>query len=179
MMHVRAAVLAAAPAAAQTEAPTCAERGQSRLAVMVPPGRTEDEIRDAARSGALAPQGTEVFILPAGHFTRMRNGKQHGERMNGVLRGLLNMNMQVEGSGTVLMRLDESGAVAEVRPNTGSGHLDRQLARVWRQAEWEPYVIGGCRMAAWIHVPLSFRSDQSYSDGGSRHQIEVRPGSPR
>lgn len=173
-----AAFLAGSAASAQEaapEAPTCAEQGLQRLAVMVPPGRDAEEIRAAARDGHLAPAGTEVFILPPGHFTRMRNDREHGERLSGMLRGLLNEGVSVEGTGTVLMLLDEAGAVAEVRPNTGSERIDRQMIRVWRRAQWEPYTVGGCRVRAWIHVPLAFTSESSYSAHGSERRIEVRP----
>jgi len=175
------ALLAGGAARAQDEPapPTCAERGLARLAVMVPPGRDAEEIRAAARAGSLAPAGTEVFILPPGHFTRVRNAKEHGERMTGMLRGLLALGVQAEGTGTVLMLLDEAGAVAEVRPNTGNARLDRQLDRIWRRAEWEPYTVGGCRVRAWIHVPLAFSSENSYSDSGSERRMEIRPAPPR
>jgi hypothetical protein len=63
-----ATLLAATQAPAQetqlAAAPTCAEQGRQLIAVMVPLGRTEEEVRALADSGALAPRGTAVAILP-------------------------------------------------------------------------------------------------------------------
>ena len=127
-----AALLAATGARAQdaelAAAPTCAEQGMQRLAVMVPPGRTADEVRELARTGALAPAGTEVFILPAGHFTRMKNEDVFKSRMNRMLHHFLEQGIKVEGNVSILLLLDESGAVAEIHPNTRNRRLDRELA---------------------------------------------------
>jgi len=109
-------------------APTCAEQGMQRVALTVPPGRTQDEVRELPRTGALAPAGTEVFILPRGHLTRMKNEEE----------------------------------------------LDRELVRTCRDAAYEPYVINGCRVRAYVRVPFAFSSDYNLT----RREIEVKPVRP-
>ncbi len=185
-MYLRAALLcaaallpawagASAQAADSTEStPTCAERGMQRLAVMVPPGRTEDDVRQLAQNGSLAPNGTEVFILPAGHFTAMRNGEAYQSRLNTMLRRFLDDGGEVQGTASILLLLDENGAVTEIHPNTRNRRLDREMTRMWTGAAFEPYRIGGCRVRAWIHVPLTFSSDFGYT----HRRIEVKPGQP-
>lgn len=155
-------------------APTCAERGMQRVAVMVPPGRTEDEVRELARNGALAPAGTEVFILPTGHLTRMKNAEAFRERMNRMLYHFLDRGTRVDGTVSILLLLDESGAVAEVHPHTRNRQLDRELVRTYSDAAFEPYVIDGCRLRAYVHVPFSISSDYNLT----RREIEVKPVQP-
>lgn len=155
-------------------APTCAERGMQRLAVMVPPGRTEDEVRELARNGALAPNGTEVFILPTGHLTRLKNADVVRERINRMLYHYLDRGIKVDGTVSILLFLDESGAVAEVRPNTGNRQLDRELVRAYTDAAFEPYVIDGCRLRAYVHVPFAISSDYDLT----RREIEMKPVRP-
>jgi hypothetical protein len=180
-MHILTAalLLAAGAASAQTpdstpSAPTCAQQGMQRLAVMVPPGRTADEVRELARSGSLAPNGTEVFIVPAGHFTRMRNEAAYRSRLDAMLRGFLANGGEVQGTASILLLLDENGAVTEIHPNTRNRRLDREMTRMWTGAAFEPYRIGGCRVRAWIHVPLTFASDF----GLTHRRIQVKPGQP-
>lgn len=155
-------------------APTCAEQGTQRLAVMVPFGRTEDEVRELARGGALAPQGTEIAILPLGSYTQMKNGEAFSNRMKRMLNHFLDQGTKVDGTVSVLLFLDENGAVTEVHPNTRNRRLDRELTNIWKDAAFDPYVIGGCRVRAYIHVPLNFSSDYSLT----RSEIQVRPGQP-
>jgi hypothetical protein len=173
-----AALLLATGARAQdaqlAAAPTCAEQGMQRIAVMVPPGRTVDEVRELARTGALAPAGTEVFILPAGHFTRLKNEQLYRERMNRMLQHFLDRGTKVDGNVSILLLLDESGAVAEVHPNTRNRQLDRELLNTWKDLGFEPYVIDGCRVRAYIHVPFAFTSDYGFT----RSEIEVKPVPP-
>lgn len=172
-----AATLLLAPGARAQEiadVPTCAEQGTQRLAVMVPPGRTEDEVRELARSGALAPAGTEVFILPAGHFTRMKNEDVFKSRMSRMLHHFLDLGTKVEGNVSILVLVDENGAVAEVHPNTRNRQLDRELTNTWKDVTFEPYTIGGCRVRAYIQAPFSFSSDY----GLTRREIEVKPVQP-
>jgi hypothetical protein len=155
-------------------APTCAEQGVRRVAVMVPLGRTQEEVRALADSGALAPRGTEVAILPLGSYTRLRNEHAFKNRMRRMMRELMDEGSEVAGTVSILLHLDENGKVTEVHPNTGDRRLDRELTNVWRDAAFEPYVIGGCRVRAYIHAPYSFSADHDYT--GSRTQATpVRP----
>lgn len=175
---ILATLLLASGAQAQTtelaDAPTCAEQGMQRLAVMVPPGRTADDVQELARTGALAPAGTEVFILPAGHFTRMKNEEAYESRMNRMLHHFLGRGMAVDGTVSTLLLLDESGAVTEVHPNSRHRQLDRELRSLWKDAAFEPYIIDGCRVRAYIHVPFAFSSDYAHT----RREIEVKPVQP-
>jgi outer membrane biosynthesis protein TonB len=86
----------------------------------------------------------------------------------------VDQDTELAGTASILLYLDESGKVTEVHPNTGDRRLDRELTNVWRDAAFEPYVIGGCRVRAYIHVPLSFSSDHDFT--GSR--IHVKPVQP-
>ncbi len=173
-----AAVLAAADASAQADTtfatPTCAERGMQRLAVMVPPGRTADDVRQLAQNGSLAPNGTEVFIVPAGRFTAMRSEAAYRTRLNTMLRRFLDDGGEVQGTASILLLLDENGAVTEIHPNTRNRRLDREMTRMWTGAAFEPYQIDGCRVRAWIHVPLTFSSDFGLTD----RRIEVKTAQP-
>jgi TonB family protein len=166
-----AAVLAVAPLRAAAQAPdsaaagpSCAEHGIRRLVVMVPPGRTPDEIRTLAAEGQLAPAGTEVLVVLPGEFTALRNERRFNDRMTSLLYTFMRQGTQVDGTVSFLIQLDDRGAVTSVHPNTGNRQVDRQLERAWKTAEFEPYTIGGCRVPAWIQVPLAFRSDYSLTE---------------
>ena len=177
MMLALAATLAGAGGAAGQDTaamPTCDEQGTKRLVVMIPPGRTEDEMKELVRRGALAPAGTEVFVIPAGHFTRMKNEKEFGERLGSMLNGLMIGGLKVDGTVSVVVQLDAQGTVASVNPGTGNRRLDRELTRIWREAEFEPYHVGGCRVPAWINAPLAFTSDRSWTQS----RLEVKPVQP-
>jgi hypothetical protein len=173
-----AALLAATQARAQdtqpAAEPTCAEQGKQLIAVMVPLGRTEDEVRALADSGALAPRGTAIAILPLGSYTELKHEQAFRSRMRRMLGRFVDQNTEVAGTVSILLYLDESGKVTEVHPNTGDPRLDRELTNVWKDAAFEPYVIGGCRVRAYIHVPLSFSSENDFL--GNR--IHVKPVQP-
>lgn len=180
MILALAATLAGAGVAAGQEAdgaaamPTCAEQGTRRLVVMIPPGRTEAEVNGLVRSGALAPAGTEVFVIPTGHLTRIRNEKEFLGRFNAMLHGFMFGELKVDGTVSVVLHLDAQGAVGVVNPSTGNRRLDRELTRIWREAEFEPYQVGGCRVPAWVNVPFAFSSDYSLT----QNRIEVKPVQP-
>lgn len=165
-----ASAASAQAAGSADAAPTCAERGMQRLAVMVPPGRTADDVRQLAQNGSLAPNGTEVFIVPAGHFTALRDEAGYRSRMSRMMHRFLDDGGEVQGTASVLLLLDENGAVTEIHPNTRNKRLDREMTRMWTGGAFEPYQIDGCRVRAWIHVPLSFSSDFGLTD----RRIEVK-----
>jgi hypothetical protein len=115
-----------------------------------------------------------VFILPAGHITRLKNEAAYRSRVDAMLRGFLADGGEVQGTASVLLLLDEDGKVTEIHPNTRNRRLDREMARMWTGAAFEPYRIGGCRVRAWIHVPLTFSSDF----GLTHRRIELKTVQP-
>jgi hypothetical protein len=142
---------------------------------MVPPGRTADEMRRALASGTSLPAGTQVTILATGDLMPMRNGAWFDERMRGTLLSFLDTGHKIDGTINTLLVLDEKGVVVESRPGTGNRDVDRRLDRTWKLARFEPYQIGGCRVRAYVHVPLSFTSDFSLQE----RRLDVRVPKPR
>ena len=153
--------------------PDCAAQG-TKLVVMVPPGRTEAEMQELVRRGALAPAGTEVLVIPAGAYTQIKNEKEFRERFSAMLHGLMYGGLKVDGTVSVVLQLDAQGAVASVNPSSGNRRLDRELTRIWKEAAFEPYHIGGCPVPAWINVPFAFSSDLNWTHSS----IEVKPVQP-
>jgi hypothetical protein len=165
----------AAPAMGDASAaPACSEQGVQRVAVMVPPGQTTAELRALLAGGSLFPPGTEAVILQPGQIAPLRDARAFDEQLRLTLDRLLRNDIMISGTVSALLVLDASGAVREVHPNSGNRDVDRSLVATWRHALFEPYVHEGCRVPAWIHVPLSFASDWS----ASRRQTEVRAGPP-
>jgi hypothetical protein len=170
-----------ASAQAADPAPTCAEQGHQRVAVMIPPGKSVDETREIVSTSF--PAGTQIRILAPGDLMPMTNGEKFDVWMTDALYSLLNTGLKIEGSMTTLLVLDESGAVVEAHPSTGTHQVerrlkhqvDRTLQRTWMLARFEPYEVGGCRVRAYVHVPLSFRSDFSLQE----RRLDVRPVEPR
>lgn len=160
---------------ADAATPACAETGVQRVAVMVPPGKTADEIRTAVTQGGMFAEGTQVVILNLGEYTPMLNREQFSRQMNLVLTRFLDEGTKIDGTLSVLLTVDESGQVTDAKPNTGNGHVDRMIGNAWKRAQFAPYAIGGCRMKAWISVPLAFSSDWSLDE----RRVEVRPTTPR
>jgi hypothetical protein len=160
---------------ADAATPACAETGVQRVAVMVPPGKTMDEIRTTVAQGGMFAEGTQVVILGLGEYTPMLNQEDFSRRMNLVLTRFLDEGTRIDGTLSVLLTVDESGKVTDARPNTGNGHVDRMLGNAWKLAQFAPYALGGCRMKAWISVPLNFSSDWSWGE----RRVEVRPTTPR
>ena len=164
----------APPAAAQETAdaspPTCASQGVQRVAVMVPPGQTTEQLGETLRNGGLFPAGTQVMILQPGQFMPIRNEAQFNTRMRTTLNLFLEQGINIQGTAAMLLEVDEEGAVTRVHPNSGNAEVNRLLTRTWRQARFEPYVFDGCRVKAWIQVPQTFSSDWSLD----RREVEVR-----
>ncbi|MBV9110054.1 MAG: energy transducer TonB [Gemmatimonadetes bacterium] len=168
-----AATAAHAQSAGNGDAPTCASLGVQRVVIMTPPGKTPAEIQDAVTHGGLFPAGTEALIVEPGQLTAMRDRERFGRRMHEMLRGLLDQGLKIDGSVSVVLKLDENGDVVEVTPNSGNAAVDRALRRTWAQAKFEPYVIDGCRAVAWVQVPQNFQSDWEY--GERRVQVDANP----
>ncbi len=155
--------------------PACAERGQQRMVVMVPPGRTEEEIRRALAGGTSLPRGTQFTIVAPGELPPLRDVARFEYRMNVTLRSFLVTGHQIDGTVNTLLVLDDRGVVVEARPGTGNRDVDRRLVRTWMTARFEPYEVGGCRAGAYVYVPLSFRSDFSLQ----QRRMDVKPSEPR
>jgi|GEM_PF-1857545 len=156
---------------ADASTPACAETGVPRVAVMVPPGKTMDDVRTLVAQGGMFPEGTQVVILNPGEYTPMQNQEEFSRRMHLVLMRFLDEGTKIDGTLSVLLTVDETGQVVDAKPNTGNGHVDRMLGNAWKQARFAPFAIGGCRMRAWISVPLAFSSDWSWGE----RRVEVRP----
>jgi hypothetical protein len=153
-------------------APNCAEQGIARVAVSVPPGRTEEEIRQALASNSPFPAGTEVHVLEPVEHPGLTNPEEFMPRLQRMLQALLRRGQDIEGTGTTLLELDEDGRVTKVHPASGSRAVDQQLDRLWRFAEFRPVVVGGCRARAWVHMKASFKTE----DEGDRQRMEVQVG---
>jgi hypothetical protein len=173
-----ALVVAAAPGASAqgflnpSAAPSCAEQGIARVAVSVPPGRTEDEIRQALASGSPFPAGTDIRMLEPVEHPRLTNFPEFKPRLERMLQALLRRGQDIEGTGSTLLELDEDGRVTNVHPASGSRAVDQQLTQLWRHAEFSPVVVGGCRARAWVHMKASFKTE----DEGDRNRMEVQVG---
>lgn len=180
-----AALLAAVPAALRAQAlpdsvlpppfPTCTSWGVRRVAVTVPPGRTRDEFRAQIAAGTVFPAGTEAVLLPDGTLPRLQESAQFQKRLHNTLRRLLDDGLKIDGTVSVLLVIDDEGAVREVRPNTTNAQANRVVADLWRRQRFEPLAIEGCRVTTIVHVPIAFSSDWSMS----QRQVEARVGSPR
>ena len=156
--------------------PACSDQGVRRVAVMVPPGHTRDEFRAALQGGTLFPPGTEVVILEPGRISPLRDPEEFQSRVRRTLDALLRENVMIDGTVSVLLVLDAGGTVTEVHPNTRNGEVNRRLTAAWRRMRFVPYVNDGCRVPAYIHVPLAFDSD--WSAGERQVQVRVAPSAP-
>jgi len=166
----------APPAAAQetadaaAAAPTCASQGTPRVAVMVPPGQTLEQFQETLRTGGLFPAGTQVLILQPGQFMPMRDEARFRMRMRTMLDRFFEQGITLQGTASMLLEVDEDGAVTGVHPNSGDPEVNRILTRTWRQARFDPYLFDGCRVKAWIQVPQTFDSRWL----GDVREVEVR-----
>jgi hypothetical protein len=151
-------------------APTCAAQGVQRVAVMVPPGQTAAQFQETLRTGSLFPAGTQVLVLQPGQLNPILNREQLGTRMRTTLGMFLEQGIHIQGTASILVEVDEDGAVTRVHPNAGDPEVNRLLTRTWRTARFEPYLFDGCRVKAWLQVPQTFSSDWS----GDRREVEVR-----
>lgn len=157
---------------ADATTPTCTETGVQRVAVMVPPGRTREEISATVAEGSMFAQGTQVLILNLGEYTPIVNEDQFQRRMQVLLGRFVHDGIQIDGTISVLLTVDESGAVTEVSLRTGNSDVDRLVRNLWRSVRFAPYAFGGCRMKAWVSVPLTVSSDWSLR----RRSVEARSG---
>lgn len=144
------------PASADT-LPACADGGISRMAITVPPGRTREEVIGAL--GGLLPEGTQVKILAPHERPHMVNTERFLSRWRMHMDRFLSAGLQVNGAESTLLEVNADGVVTEAHPSTGNREVDRGLRDLWRQARYEPVVVGGCRVPAWLHVGLDFESE--------------------
>ncbi|HEX8395465.1 MAG TPA: hypothetical protein VF665_24150 [Longimicrobium sp.] len=149
----------AADVAAASEFPTCAEAGQLRVVVSVPPGLTQEETAARIRESRMFVEGTQVVYIPTGRLPRMLNEAEFRERFDLLMEGMLRENRAVDGSMSIMLQVNADGVVEQVTPNTGNRLLDRRLQRVWMPVRFEPMVLGGCRARGFLQTPLSFSSN--------------------
>ncbi len=160
--------------AAATPFPACTDQGISRVAITVPPGRTEAQIRATLVEANAFPAGTEMHFLSYGQVPAIRNHDHVRKRFEGTVRRLLNDGFKIDGTVSVLLRVDADGTVLQATPNSGNRAVDHQLRRLWSEAQFEPLVVSGCRVGAWLQVPVSFASNYSLE----MRRIEARTGPP-
>jgi hypothetical protein len=146
---------------------TCAEQGISRVALSVPPGRTRADLEASLRAGAVFPPGTEAFIFPDGAGPRVLNAEHLHDRANRML-----------GATLTRLTIDAEGKVTATAPNTRNGEFDRLLDTLWKEAEFEPVIVHGCRPLVMFHMPVHFESDYSLARRGVRMGWGPRPPAP-
>jgi len=157
-----------------TPFPACTSQGVSRVAITVPPDRTEDQVRATLVEANAFPAGTEMHFLTYGQVPAIRNHDHVRKRFEGTVRRLLNDGFKIDGTVSVLLQVDEDGTVRQATPNSGNRAVDHQLRRLWSEARFEPLVISGCRVRAWLQVPVAFASDYSLD----MRRLEARTGPP-
>lgn len=148
-----------AQAAAADTIPACADGGISRLAVTVPPGQTREEVVQALNASGALPAGTQVRILESYDKPRIVNRERFHELVVMYIHRFLRRGMQVDGEATTLVRIDADGRVVGVDAASGNREVDLEIERLWRQARFEPVLVGSCRAPAYLHLSLSFASD--------------------
>jgi aromatic ring-cleaving dioxygenase len=175
---IAAALLAAAPGLRAQDAspdtaqkPACAEGGISRIAMSVPPGQSREEAVAALQASGTLPEGTQVKILARGERPQVVNGERFASRMQMHMQRLFEAGLQVNGAAVTLVELNADGEVTAVHPATGNREVDRSMRDLWRQARFEPTVVGGCRVPVWLHVTLDFESEY----GQWNRDMRVRP----
>jgi hypothetical protein len=148
-----------AQAPAADTLPACADGGISRLAVTVPPGQTREEVVQALNSSGALPAGTQVRILESHDRPSLVNRERFNELVRMHIHRFLRAGLQVDGEATTLVRVDANGRVVEVDAASGNREVDGELRRLWRQARFEPVLVGSCRAPAYLHLNLRFASD--------------------
>lgn len=139
--------------------PACADGGVTRLAVTIPPGQTRDELVRALQQSGTLPEGTQIKILAEHERPRMANVDRFMSRWRMHIQRFMRAGLQLDGNAQTLLEVNADGVVTDVRPNTGNRDVDRGLRDLWRFARYEPVVVGGCRVPAWLHVGLQFESE--------------------
>ena len=159
-------------------APTCAAQGIARVALSVPPGRTREELTASLQAGAIFAPGTEAFIFPDGQGPRVVNGEHLRDRARRTLGATIDRGLKIDGEASVLLTIDAEGKVTEVTVDTRNGELDNLLEALWKEAEFEPVVVHGCRPLVMFHMPVSFESDYSLARRGIQMRWGARPPAP-
>jgi hypothetical protein len=153
--------------------PACAEGGISRLAVTVPPGQTREEMVQALNASGALPAGTQVRILESDQKPEILNRERFGNLVEMYIHRFLRAGLQVDGEATTLVRIDANGRVVDVDAASGNRAVDLELQRLWRQARFEPVLVGSCRAPAYLHLSLRFASD--FDDAWRETQVRVTP----
>lgn len=153
--------------------PACAEGGLSRLAITVPPGQTREEVVQALHASGALPEGTQVRILADQDKPRITNREQFSSRLRMHLERFIRAGLQVDGQAVALVQVNAEGEVVSVDGNSGSRDVDRGLRDLWRQARFEPVVVGSCRAPAYLHLSLQLASE--YTDEWRQTEARVTP----
>ncbi|HEV2146565.1 MAG TPA: energy transducer TonB [Longimicrobiaceae bacterium] len=170
-----AAMAQAAPTAPLIGAyPSCAAEGISRVAFTIPPGQTQAQVESTLRQTGAFPAGTEMTFFPYGGVPPLRNQEEMNRSFGRTVRRLLHEGFRIDGTVSVLLQVNADGTVEKVTPNSGNRGVDSQLRALWSKAQLEPLVIGGCRVAAWLQVPIAFTSDWDIE----ARRIKARAGEP-
>lgn len=148
-----------AQASTESARPACAEGGVARLAVTVPPGQTREALVQSLQQGGTLPEGTQIRILSPHERPALVNYDRFLSRWRMHMDRFLRSGLQVDGDAQTLLEVSADGVVTAVHPATGHRDVDRGLRDLWRFARYEPVVVGGCRVPAWLHVGLQFESE--------------------
>ena len=154
--------------------PACADLGLARVALTVPPGRTQEEVQASIQRGEIVEAGVEALILPRGRLPNLVNPDHMRSRASSTLWRIL-QRLQVDGAVSMLLEIDVDGLVTGGTANSGNRELDGALARLWREAQFTPMAFGGCRVPAWVHIPLYFTSDFSLRERRIQMHIAEPP----
>ncbi|HST63439.1 MAG TPA: hypothetical protein VLK84_32305 [Longimicrobium sp.] len=156
-----------------TGIPACAEGGIARLGITVPPGQTREELVQSLQQSGTLPEGTQIKILSAGERPALVNPERFMSRWRMHMDRFFRAGLAVDGNAQTLLEVNADGVVTAVHPSTGNRDVDRGLRDLWRFAQYEPLVVGGCRVPAWLHVGLQFESE--YRQWERTQRTEVRP----
>lgn len=162
-----------AQASAGSALPACAEGGITRLGITVPPGQTREALVQSLQQAGTLPEGTQIKILSDGERPALVNYERFLSRWRMHIDRLLRAGLQVDGDAQTLLEVSADGVVTAVHPATGNRDVDRGLRDLWSFARYEPVVVGGCRVPAWLHVGLQFESE--YRQWERRQATEIRP----
>jgi protein TonB len=136
-----------------------------------PPGNariTEQAIYDAIIHGARAdttdrggtavvPIGDDPTFTPYTTAPRLKNVDEAGRALEREYPPMLR-DAGVGGRVEVWIRLDETGALQDVRVSVSSGHqgLDEAALRVARTMRFDPAMNRDKRVPVWVSIPITF-----------------------
>jgi TonB family protein len=102
------------------------------------------------------PHGVRVMVIGFGEAPPMLNTREVEAQLRRALQRLSDDWHAVEGEAVSIVMLDSEGNVRDVLPGSGNPDMDRVLRTFWRRPRFAPPVVSGCRVPAWVRVPLRF-----------------------